>query len=892
MSALTSLLVRDRVVPVSKIEEALQSQVFLGGDIEIILLEMNVVPEDVLSAYRAALFDLLPATRDEVMRASREALRRVPRDLARSLGIVPMHYDGGTLVVAAWEPLSEARTSEVEAQLDCELSVRIVNQARLASGLAHHYGFELDPRLRRLSDTLRRRDPGVVPFVRPPTPSPRSPVARGSEPEDASEPEDDPSAAVHARSAIAEAYSEVEAEVTSDVPAVSDEPATPLEQPVVAAADVHQEGPFDPTVEPIDARIEEPAPPAQPGVEPEPSRAEPLPPGVSPELAHVIVEPIDVDGAADLLRHAAQRDDVLYVLMRYLQQYFDFVGIFSVSKEGARARMAFGLPLSREAVEQAFIPAGAPGLLQQLSLEKQPIVGYLGGSDEELYVAELLGRSPERPVLLVPVTLNGRLVLALMLEQVGRELTTDDVALVQPLLPAAGDALRRIILQAKRRASVPPPALPPSLPEALPVEPPVAVEPAAPQEEEPTFSAVDLDTFERLARNEAGWQLVPPRAKQAPAEPERQTVERLQGVPRAAPPPPLLDVPAAVPRVANGYRARAAGGGEPPVARVEPPRPSDDGARRSRLSLVEPTTDVPSVIIDMGESVETLIELLLQAPPGSEPAQVQELLAIGEPVLPVLIQRFPGPLWFDRNKPFKRRPRGRDISAVAYTIVAFGEPAAPYLASVIGGSDPDRCYYALMVAGEVPHNDLIDPVARRVLDRDDAVRLLALEVLRGYAALPQYDVVMRAIAELSERPGKDPRRQRLAVEALGELRDQRALRTLIARLSDRDEQVVQAAHRALVVLTGQDFGISPRKWESWAEGWGRAHRVEWLIESLLHNDESVRALAGDELKQLTQQYFGYHPALPRRDRELAQRKYREWWELEGRLAMFASGLAR
>jgi HEAT repeat protein len=203
---------------------------------------------------------------------------------------------------------------------------------------------------------------------------------------------------------------------------------------------------------------------------------------------------------------------------------------------------------------------------------------------------------------------------------------------------------------------------------------------------------------------------------------------------------------------------------------------------------------------------------------------------------------------------------------------------------VLGAGDPERTYYALIVASEIVHADLIDPVARRVLDRDDALRSLALEVLRSYSSLPQYDVVVRAISDLTERPGKDPRRQRLAVEALGELRDSRTLRALIARLSDRDEQVVLAAHRALVTLTGQDFGSMIRRWETWAEGWGRAHRVEWLIESLLHQDEGVRTLAGEELKLLTQQYFGYHPALPKRDREVAQRKYREWWELEGRVS--------
>jgi hypothetical protein len=307
-------------------------------------------------------------------------------------------------------------------------------------------------------------------------------------------------------------------------------------------------------------------------------------------------------------------------------------------------------------------------------------------------------------------------------------------------------------------------------------------------------------------------------------------------------------------------------------------------AERVRLSLVEVPLDQPSVIIDMGESVDALVESLLHAPPGSEPREIDELLQIGESALPVLMQHFPGPLWFDRTRNPRRKARGRDVSAVARAVSAFGERAAPYLASLLAGGDTERSYYALLVAGEVIHADLIDPVARRVLDRDESLRALALEVLRSYAVLPQYDVVVRAISDLTERPGKDPRRQRLAVEALGALRDSRTLRTLLVRLSDRDEQVVRAAHDALVVLTGQDFGFAARKWETWVEGWGRAHRVEWLIESLLHSEESVRTVAGEELKLLTQQYFGYHPSLPKRDRELAQRKYREWWELEGRLS--------
>ncbi|MDB4973575.1 MAG: ral secretion pathway protein [Myxococcaceae bacterium] len=1062
MSALTSLLVRDRVVSVSKIEEALHSQVFLGGDIEIILLEMGVVAEDVLSAYRAALFDLLPATREEVMKA-RDALRRVPAEMARSLGIVPIFFEGRSLVVAAWEPLYEPRLREVEAQLGWEVSVRIVNQARLAAALAHHYGFELEPRMRRLSDALRRRDPGVVPYVRPPTDSVR-PIPRTASAEDETDedsgshklatsipplplppsvpamevtsaaelprsaggrteldelaadplPAQQPAARDVAEPELASSLDHAYASATVERDAGSEErgsEASELQARELASTDsAHDQAPsVHDSAELVAVEL--------------PEEDDAIPPGVSTQLASLVRGPIPLARAVELLQVTSQRDDVLFVLLRYVQQFFDFVCVFSVSKEGVRARMAHGAGLPRDLVEQVFVASPGTGLLADAIRARRPQLGQLGEALEERAAAGMLHREPGRLGLVVPLDINQRVVLLIYADRVGAGLTLEHAEAVQALVPAVSAALRRIIIEAKTlRASLPPPepaaVVQAREPEAPVPEPglPTSVSDArtalveraaahlresdasdaaaagaatlhdqaspapgqvdwqsevlaevgpsdeleadaeldaiqlgavgrAPQREldaeldaaslaydaeteaaladfeaaarndlrdglneaESTeLSAVDLDAFERLIREDVSSDLHLIGTGAATRDPVRDRSdnalvrERIAGVPRSAPPPPRYE-PAQPPAVTNGYRYRGSAGLAQERLRVEiaaaaslplpdsvavpsSERKADDStADRQRLSLVEPAVNEPSVIIDMGESVDALVEALLHAAPNSEPREIDELVQIGESALPVLMQHFPGPLWFDRSRPHRRRPRGRDVSAVARAVTAFGDRAAPYLASVLAGGDPDKSYYALLVAGEIVHADLLDPVARRVLDRDESLRTLALEVLRSYAVLPQYDVVVRAISDLTERPGKDPRRQRLAVEALGALRDARTLRALLARLSDRDEQVVHAAHDALVVLTGQDFGFNSRKWDTWVEGWGRAHRVEWLIESLLHNDESVRSTAGEELKLLTQQYFGYHPSLPKRERELAQRKYREWWELEGRL---------
>ncbi len=999
MSALTSLLARDRIVPVSKIEEALQHQVLAGGDIETILLEMDLVPEDVLAAYRAALFNLLPATREETMRAPREAIRTLRRDLARGAGAIPLQLEGRTVVLAVVEPLSPFVRQQIVTAAGCEVSQRIVTRPRLAAALAHHYGFDLEPRMRRLTDALRRREPGVIRYVRPPSPSLRpsvaSPVATG-------------------------VYS----------PNPFDQRPDTLEYPVVGLyGAAEQEAPpgisFSEPALPDPVAPEDrsglvlpPAPKAVPETLSGRIRLSTMPPSnVSASIARATLGPLYAERVRELLAQAAQRDDVLLLLLRFAQQFFDFVGVFSVGKEGARGRMAHGAGLSSERMERIVISLEGSGLVARAVRDRRALVGDLDANDEERAAAALLGRPAGRPGLAVPIVMGSRAVLVVYVDRAGAPLSTEDANDLWALSEPVAEALRRIILEQKAvRHSAPPPAQDSALLggdisflTALPAAPrqvvalvqPVSPEPAAisapapmvafesapappaklpemrvavpePAEQDddaetetPTdepipgehaadrgrgLAAVDLDRFFRSPERRPST----PREAAVDPEPgagrgmEDAMRARLQGVPRAAPPPPTRDslVSTAVSGRADGSYHYASPSGSILEENTRPKRSPAQGPREVQEGLVPtaapgasfaqvkprrvemlkspatagvgqgagpadfvpapaqavatpaeghpvpargsvanvPQVAAPSVIIDMGDQVAELVDGLLQAGPDDAPAEIGELVQFGEAALPVLLQRFPGPLWFDRRQPYKHRPPGRDVSAVARAIVAFGERAAPYLASKVQSTDADTCFYALMVAGELPHLDLLDAVARRVLDPDASIRGLATEVLRAFDFLPAFVTVLSAFCQLAERPGKDSRRQRLAVEALGELRDRRVLNALLPRLLDPSEAIVQAAHRALALLTCQDFGLAQRKWETWADQWGSAHRVEWLVESLLHPEEGIRTRAGEELKHATQQYFGYHPQLPKRDRELAQRKYREWWEREGRSA--------
>ena len=291
-----------------------------------------------------------------------------------------------------------------------------------------------------------------------------------------------------------------------------------------------------------------------------------------------------------------------------------------------------------------------------------------------------------------------------------------------------------------------------------------------------------------------------------------------------------------------------------------------------------------SIVVDMGRHIAELVHELLRTGPDTESPIVDALLKVGEPALPVLAQVFPGPVWVDWRLKHRRRPRAEEASPVARALRAFGRKAVPYVASLLSEPDPVVRYYALLVASEIPHARLLGPLYDCVFDDEPRVRGLAREVLaehRGCGA-PFRAILGRLQQEACDENEPSERRLR-AIEALATVRDPGAVGRLIGLLQASEGQLGEAAHEALVQICCRDFGRSVRKWRSWwARNQGR-HRIEWLIDALNDTSYAVRAQAGKELAELTQQYFGYHPAMPSRDREVCQRKYKVWWEREGRV---------
>jgi hypothetical protein len=325
------------------------------------------------------------------------------------------------------------------------------------------------------------------------------------------------------------------------------------------------------------------------------------------------------------------------------------------------------------------------------------------------------------------------------------------------------------------------------------------------------------------------------------------------------------------------------------IAPIEGITPASSPAARrsspgseSAPSSSPPQHDLPKVMIEIDPTLEKVVLRVQAIGPDDASNAIPNVVAAGEPALPVLIRDFPGPLWFDRHRPHRRLPRGRDVSGISRTLVAFGDAAVPYVATLLDHRAMDTRFYATLLASEFAHPHLVAGLGRRIFDEDPKTAALALDVLR---VLSRFEREMEDVIQMVRATARVPRRsadhRARAARALGELRDVRSLDLLVDLLAAHEDILVQSAHIALVILTRQDFGQARGRWVEWMDANAGRHRIEWLIDALLHPDEALRTAAADELKHLTQEYYGFHPRLPKHDREIMQKKYRRWWDTEG-----------
>jgi HEAT repeat protein len=179
----------------------------------------------------------------------------------------------------------------------------------------------------------------------------------------------------------------------------------------------------------------------------------------------------------------------------------------------------------------------------------------------------------------------------------------------------------------------------------------------------------------------------------------------------------------------------------------------------------------------------------------------------------------------------------------------------------------------------MPVHAAVEALGERLSDSQEEVRSAAAVALRSF---PPSAALQALRSRLRDALGSgDAKKVQQAADALGELRDVHAVESLIELLDHGDSEVVDAAGRALLGITLQDFGRSRFRWG----GWWRRHqsepRLQWLLAGLMHESAAIRAAAQDELCEMSGDVASYRYDQPRSERTQAARRWADWWQAQG-----------
>ncbi|MGH7327636.1 MAG: hypothetical protein ACREJX_04740, partial [Polyangiaceae bacterium] len=293
---------------------------------------------------------------------------------------------------------------------------------------------------------------------------------------------------------------------------------------------------------------------------------------------------------------------------------------------------------------------------------------------------------------------------------------------------------------------------------------------------------------------------------------------------------------------------------------------------------------MPSVIVEVSAEVTKAVEHYL-FDPRDEHAQA-DLVRLGEQAMPAIMARFPGPTIADPKLDDEEPAPVSTCGPILRAIASERRIALPFVLPHLNVTDENARFWATYLITELPYVEAIAGVLPRLHDPVERIRKAARVAIRAIDRV-HGDIVARELGRIVKDPSAEKQKRALMIDVLEELREPQAVPPFIHAMADGNEDLAQIARRALSTLTRQDFGTDIQRWAAWWQKNGQRHRIEWLIDALVHDTPSIRNAAGEELKTITKEYLGYYDDLPRREREKAQQRYHDWWQTTGR-ARFAS----
>jgi hypothetical protein len=155
---LGTLLLRDAVISLAQLEDALRTQVLYGGRLGTNLVELGSLDLDTLGLYLSKVHGVPPATVARMDAADPDAATRLGADLAERscafpLGPEPLRPD--TIAIAVADPRDQGRMADLVRRMGCPVIPYVAAELRILYYLERRLGVARRPRFLRQSDGSR-----------------------------------------------------------------------------------------------------------------------------------------------------------------------------------------------------------------------------------------------------------------------------------------------------------------------------------------------------------------------------------------------------------------------------------------------------------------------------------------------------------------------------------------------------------------------------------------------------------------------------------------------------------------------------------------------------------------------------------------------------------------
>ncbi|MFO0663855.1 MAG: hypothetical protein U0174_07885 [Polyangiaceae bacterium] len=944
--SLSSLIVQRGVASVREVEDALARQVLYGGDLATNLLEVARVDEADLTALLSEWFKIPAAPYGELAEPPRELLAAVPAELAIKEALFPLGMEKGALLLAVAEPLDSDNEWQLSSRLAVPIVQRLALAFRVRQGLSRAYKYPLERRYERLIVRLVASDSERRVLTEPPVTkvNAKAPASARADLPDALKkvlfPEQ-PRVRKKRRGPLTAEVVKVELEHCEDRDAVLDlffefarqyfdyTALFMVQGDIAEGREAHGAGVTQ--IRDLGVPLDLPSILNRARMTRAAVVGRPQPDGVDAVLAAdlkrprggaVAAIPLSVRTRVVALLYCDNGDDgvteedvkVVAACAADAGSAFESLIVRrKLTGNSSRAPAPASTRTPRAGVQVPTPALGVPFLSSMPDSQRIGASGPAGAEDPQRRVTATMaasGKAAPHPSSMMETPPSG-----------------SEVPPPSAPFPVAPSSVPPAIVPARispaslvARPSAPPPEVAVRRPSGPPIPRedrddharPLVV-PAAPPMPTAISAPAPIESWK-------------PSAEPAPVAPAPAPIESWRPAAQPAPvaPPPRVDswkpaapapaekpvdvwvpdgnVPTpALPEVdvwQPGDPIRSAPQG---AAVLEPSSLHDDATRslvnqigrpgsvrppgpafvpahapnRSHGGVVE---ELPSIILSVELEHRDLVARICAS---SDEATELELIRLGGAAMPALMEAFPGPLAVEVRETGPI-PKVADCGPVMRVVARQRRVALPFVLPYCDDGHLERRLYATLLLTELAYLETCDVLVRRIVDEEARVRRVAVHATRMLSEQAPRQVLER-LAHFAREHRVAPPKRLLVIQAMGELLQPIAVPMLIGLLGDPLAQVAQAARGALVHLSRQDFFDDARKWGSWWTSNVGRHRIEWLIDALLHDETSLRRAAAVELAELTGKQFGLADDASRRDRERIHLRFREWWLTDGRL---------